>query len=98
MDSLLTPSNVTFVIGLLAIIFSVYNYFRNPQISSDKTDALLTQRLDNILQQVVNFNTAFQAHTLSDTAAFENFNRRFGEIDRSVTRLTTIIEERVTRK
>ena len=45
MESFLTTSNITFVLGILAIIFSVYSYFRNPQIKSEKTDALLNQRV-----------------------------------------------------
>ena len=45
MDSLITPQNITFTLGILGILFGVYNYFRNPQIDGDKKDALLAQQV-----------------------------------------------------
>lgn len=40
MDNLLTPANITFTIGLLGILFSVYNHFRKPQEESKLSEAL----------------------------------------------------------
>ncbi len=34
-----------FVLGLLGTLFGVFFYFKNPQIDSDKKDALLEQRV-----------------------------------------------------
>ena len=47
MSDFLTPSNITFVLGILAIIFSVYNYFKSPQISLDKTQAIDREEAEN---------------------------------------------------
>lgn len=40
LEPILTPSNITFVFGILAIIFSVFNYFKNPQIKLEKKQAI----------------------------------------------------------
>ena len=40
MDDILTTSNITFVLGLLGIVFSVYHFFKNPQIDIEKKQAL----------------------------------------------------------
>jgi len=40
MDSILTPSNIMFVIGIVGVLFSVYTYFRNPQDILEKTLAV----------------------------------------------------------
>lgn len=40
MDSFLTPSNVTFSIGIIALIFSVYKSYRVPQEDLEKKQAL----------------------------------------------------------
>jgi RNAse (barnase) inhibitor barstar len=36
----ITLSNITFYLGIIAIIFSVYHYFKNPQIGLEKRQAL----------------------------------------------------------
>lgn len=40
METYLNPSNIMFVFGILGVIFSIYSYFRNPQIAMDKQQAL----------------------------------------------------------
>lgn len=34
------------MIGLLGILFGVFHYFRNPQIDSEKREALMKQKMD----------------------------------------------------
>lgn len=45
MEGMITPGNVTFAIGTLGVIFSVFLYFRNPQVKAEKNDALIEQKL-----------------------------------------------------
>ena len=56
MDSYLTQSNIIFTLGLLGILFTVYNYFRDPQINLDKKQALDNEDMENkakaLVQQV----------------------------------------------
>jgi len=46
MNPLLTTSNVTLTIGILAILFSVYNYFKDPQEKLDKRQAVSETEVD----------------------------------------------------
>jgi len=46
MEAFLTPSNIMFTLGLIGILFSVFSYFKNPQIDQDKRDALLAQQVN----------------------------------------------------
>lgn len=47
MEPLITPQNITFTIGLLGIVFSIYFYFRNPQEALDKKQAIDQVSIDN---------------------------------------------------
>ena len=87
-----------FGFGLLAIMFSVFNYFRNPQINSEKIDAVIAQRLSDIEAKITAFGSAFQGHIQSDINSFGSLNNHIVEVDKSVVKLTTIIEERIPKK
>lgn len=114
--SLLTPSNIMFVLGIIGIIFTVYNSFRKPQIDSDKTDIALKAQ-STLLEQRFQWNqegsdkrfkeiqdnfqslllqSANHIHTV-DTKV-EALSATVAELSNNITRLTTIIEERVPRK
>ena len=109
METYLTPSNITFALGLLAIIFTVYNYFKNPQIKSDKTDALMDQRLKwntessdkrfaeiqkNFEDLLLQSNNHIHTVEIKVDTVTMNMNIMSNEI----TKLSTIIEERIPRK
>ena len=40
MESIITPGNITFTIGMLGVIFSVFFYFRKPQEEMETKQAL----------------------------------------------------------
>jgi len=82
-------------ITFLGIIFIVYNYFRNPQIKSEKTDALLTQRF-NMLESAFNNLRDNHIHTI-DTKLDEN-SKLLNCLQNEVTKLATIIDERIPKK
>lgn len=88
MDTLLTTSNVTFVLGVLAILFTVYNYFKDPQVKSSNA-------IEDLQIEIVRLNNAFTAHVASDQVALSQLNQHVVEVDKSVVRLTTIIDERI---
>jgi len=109
MTDFLTPSNVTFIIGLLGIMFGVYNYFRNPQIKSEKTDALMEQRVswmvdisdrrfkdmqDNFKELLLQSNN--HIHTVDTKVdALQGIIIGMGQ---EIIKLGTIIEERIPKK
>lgn len=56
MESFLTTGNITFIIGLLGVLFTVYNYFRKPQEDIEKVQAVSQKEVDgksNLLAQQV---------------------------------------------
>lgn len=95
MESYLTPSNITFVLGLVAILFSVYNSFRKPQIESDKTESLLSQSIARLQLDLTNLRDN-HIHTLDQK--IEEQNKNINGLSLIVTRLSTIIDERIPAK
>lgn len=113
MEDFLTPSNITFVLGIMAIIFSIYNYFRNPQIKSEKTDALLNQRVQwekeasdkkfsDMGLRIDTAMTTAQNHIHTVDVKVDGLMKDVSlmnvAITKELTRLSTIIEERIPRK
>ena len=109
MTDLLNPSNITFSLGLLAILFSVYHYFRNPQVDGDKRDALLSQQMQFFIEgterrfkEMQDSHNALllqsnnHIHTV-DTKV-DGLTAEMGKMGNSITRLSTIIEERIPKK
>ncbi len=94
-DIAVTPTNIMFVLGLLGTLFTVYNYFRNPQIKSEKDDLVLGQSIIELTKKITSLDTAFQSHITADQTAFGMLNQHVVEVDKSVVRLTTIIDERI---
>jgi len=83
------------IITLIGVIFIVYNYFKNPQIKSEKTDALLTQRFD-IMQK--DFNNLKDNHIHSIDVKLEENGKSITNLVVEVVKLSTIIEERIPHK
>lgn len=109
MYPILTQSNIVFVAGALGCIFTVYNYFRNPQIQSDKKDALLDQRTkwesESNNQRFNDMQTSFQSlllqsnnHIHTVDVKVEALNATIATMGNEITRLATIIEERIPKK
>jgi hypothetical protein len=109
METLFTPSNIMFALGLIGILFSVYLYFREPQIKSQTNDALMEQQMkwftDSVEKrfqaQQENFNQLLlqsnnHIHTV-DTKV-EALTKEVVEMGKGIVRLATTIEERIPRK
>lgn len=97
-----------FVLGFLGVIFAVYNYFRNPQISADKTDALLSQQIKWMMEQnesrFSNVQDRFNSLLLQSNNHIHTVDTKVEALVTTVTtmglaiaKLGTIIEERVPR-
>lgn len=106
---ILTQPNIMFILGILGLIFTVYRYFREPQIQSDKKDALFAQQLkfmtestdkrfkdiqDNFQQLLLQSNN--HIHTV-DTKV-DSLNKIVTEVETKLVELTTIINERIPKK
>lgn len=95
MQTLLTPSNTMFVVGMLGIIFGVYHYFRNPQIKSDENYLLLSSRYENLEKIVVNIRDN-HIHTIDEK--LEEQGKDINTLALGVRELTTIINERIPKR
>ena len=109
MESLLSVSNIMFSIGILSLIFSVYHYFKNPQISMEKKDALLAQKLQYVIDGNENrFKTiqdSFNALLLQSNNHIHTVDVKVDKLCENVScmgnaliKLSTIIEERIPKK
>lgn len=109
MESYLTPTNILFVLGLLGTLFSVYNYFRNPQIKSETADALIEQKLKYIneandtrfktMQDSISSITAqTQNHIHTIDTKVDTLVKSMNETNIRVAKLTTIIDERIPKR
>lgn len=47
MELLLTPSNITFILGIFGVVFTVYNYFRKPQEEMETKQAITEKEIGN---------------------------------------------------
>jgi len=84
-----------FVVGMAGTLLTIFNYVRNPQISADKTDALLVQQLSMLQKDVANLRDN-HVHTLD--VRLDSTNDSITKLALEVTRLGTIIEERIPKK
>jgi hypothetical protein len=109
MTDLLTPQNITFTLGVLAIIFSVFRYFKDPQVADDKKAALLSQQVqwaqeaserrfkdiqDNFNALLLQSNN--HIHTVD--IKVDSLATTMAAMSNEVTKLSTIIEERIPKK
>lgn len=92
---LITPSNITFVVGMIAIMFSVYKSLTNPQVESDKEVIRLREDMDTLHDVVSEIK---EKHLASVEANIKELSSSVHELSINVTRLTTIIDERVPRQ
>ncbi len=112
MQALLTTGNITFVLGVLGIMFSVFLYFKTPQTESEKKDALLAQqvqwekesnekRFSELSIRITESMTLAQNHIHTvDTkvdSLISSVNAMNLEVSKAITRLETTIHERFPR-
>jgi hypothetical protein len=101
--------DMMFVLGILGVIFGIYQYFRNPQIAEDKKAALLAQEVKTQTNSVDSRFEAMQEnfkglllqsnnhiHTLE--VKIDEINKIIGDVRVNVATLSTIIDERIPKK
>jgi len=120
METLFTPANITFSLGLLAILFSVYTYYRKPQEARDKREALNQKDTDSkasLLAQQLQWEkeatekrfaemgmritetmTLAQNHIHTVDTKVDALSKGMSGMSNEITRLATIIEERIPKK
>lgn len=109
METFLTAQNITFGLGLLGIIFTVYHYFKNPQIKGDKVDALFSQQIKflqesndrrfcDMQKEIKEVLAVSQNHIHTVDTKVDSLTGVVFQLSKDVVRLGTIIEERIPKK
>ncbi len=109
MESQLTPQNITFVLGIMGLIFTIYRYFSDPDIAADKKNSLLAQQLqwsqDGTDRRFKDMNDGFnelvksnQNHLHTVDTKVDALRADMNVMGKEITRLATIIEERIPRE
>lgn len=103
---LLTTSNITFVLVLLGILFSIYRYFRDPDESADKSISILQaqqqsdregtdRRFKDVQENFDKVNALLHEHITSDGVKFESLNATQISMGKDLVKIATILEERL---
>jgi len=82
---LITQSNIIFVLGILGIIFTVYNYFKNPQEELEKRQSLSEK-------EVANKDTLLTQQLQWEKEANE---RRFKELNDALCASENLVENHI---
>lgn len=90
---------IIFVLGLMGTVFTVYNYFKNPQIKLEKQDLLVGERISDLGKQLSNLRDN-HLHTIEVKMDTHISNQAINERETAMmlTRLQTILEERLPLK
>ena len=94
----LDASLISYILGLagiVGVIFAVYNSYRNPQIKADKHSLKLREDLDNLKDVVDEIK---EKHLASVEENIKGLSKSVHELALNVTRLSTVIDERIPKK
>ena len=109
METLLIPSNIMFALGIFGVVFSIYRYFKDPQVSNEKKDALLRQEVQWTKEgndiRFAELQNSFKDLLLQSNNHIHTVDVKVDKVvettarlSNEVTKLATIIEERIPRK
>lgn len=83
------------IIAILSVVFTIWNTVKNPQVASDKNDALMNQSIAQLQRDLTNLRDN-HLHTL-DTKIDSTISS-VNTISIEVAKLGTIINERIPLK
>ncbi len=102
MNEIITPPNIVFTVGMIGILFSIYRYFKEPQIKSDKKESILSLEIQQLKQEILDLKKETinlkDNHIHALQMAIENTNSNVNSLTVQVAKLATIVDERVPKK
>lgn len=93
----ITQTTITFILGittLVAVLFGIYHYFRNPQIETDKLTVKLKDDIVSLKKEILEIR---ETHLRAVEADVKMLTTSVNELSKTVVRLSVIIEERIPR-
>lgn len=95
MESYITPTNILFVLGLIGTLFTVYSYFKDPQVRSEKTDAITALQVEGLQRDV---KAVMENHLPHIDQRLNGLHDSINQTNQNVVRLATIIDERIPKR
>lgn len=104
-----TLSFILSLLGLFGIVFTVYNYFKNPQEESEKTVGLLAQKInltdganekkfEDITKRISEAMTLSQNHIHTIDTKLDKHIEATNLLSIQIAKLETTINERIPKK
>jgi|GEM_PF-2612157 hypothetical protein len=94
-SQIITVPNVIFTIIVAEKVFTIFNYFKNPQIQNDKNDLLLSASVTSLKETVQHIKDN-DLHTIQKTLEMHENTMKLLAIE--AAKLQTIIDERIPKK
>lgn len=91
-STLLTPGNITFALGLIGVMFTVYRTLTNPQIQNDKETIELKSDIVNLKSEIKDIK---ETHLRTLENEIKALNTSVSNLSGTVIKLATIIDERI---
>ena len=83
------------VFALISILFGLYSYFRNPQITTDKLLLQLQDNYSTLQKQVTEIK---ETHLKEAEKDIKTLTTAVNDLSKTVIKLSTIIDERIPKK
>ena len=83
------------IFAVIGAIFSVYLHFKNPQIKNDQVSLKLREDIDS-LQKIV--SEVKEKHLVAVEQDMKALTSTINQLSLTVTRLSTVIDERIPKK
>ena len=96
-DSVFTPSNLTFGLGIMGVIFTSFIYFRKPQEDMDKKQAVNDVEMNSKASILAQKELESKASILAQQVQWEKEanERRFKEMGDSLISATTLAQNHI---
>ena len=106
MEEILTQSNITFIIGLFGIVFTIYSSIRSPQARGEKFDAVIDakmkliqesndRRFEDTYKRIEESTTLSRNCIHTVEIKVDELASKINQSNSELVKLSTIIEERI---
>lgn len=86
---------LSYILGSAGMIFGLFSYFKNPQIKLEKGEGLMSMSIKQLQSDLTNLRDN-HVHTLD--VKLDQTIISVNHLSNEITRLSTIIEERVPKR
>lgn len=99
MDHILTTQSVSYFVGAVGILFGVYRYFKEPQVRTERKDAVQEVHLQMLKERV---DMIYTNHLPHIQARLDDIHEDLAKYEKTtgeqLVKLATIIDERIPKK